>query len=304
MDWTENQQCVLCDKGDGNLLVCNDDGCPISVHKSCMGCEAHFDDAGSFHCPYCVYKQYTAEVSRLRSKVMLTKKALSTFLEAEKRDDKHQEPGIEMTDKEDEISSKDKSVDDNNGVDLDNHDELPDVLVPEKTNEVVKQSEGVHEANNVNNCRMMVVYKPNLDHVNKRMKVDKQTENGECTFKVVDEAKQSKSADIWLTIEEQYSCKTRNRSVTFNMNGRKEEAVLKHEVKKVSEQLSMIDRNKRGRVLWSEQEEEMLKEGVQRYSVSTKKNLPWKKILEFGRHVFDASRTPSDLKDKWRKIAR
>ncbi|MFS7983923.1 putative transcription factor MYB-HB-like family [Helianthus anomalus] len=295
MDWTENRQCVLCDKGDGNLLVCTDDGCPISVHKNCMGCEAHFDDAGNFHCPYCVYKQYTQEASQLRSKVLLTKKALSTFFEADGRDDKHQEPVVEMDNKEDEVSSKDKLVDDTNVVDLENHDEVPDTLVSENTNEVVNRSEGVHEVNDVNSCRMMVVYIPNSDHVSERMKVDRQTKNGECAFKVVDQAKKSKSADIWLTIEEQYTCKKRKTSVTFNMNGRKEEPVMSN---------IMFDRTKRGRVLWSEQEEEMLKEGVQRYSVLTKKNLPWKKILEFGRHVFDSSRTPSDLKDKWRKISK
>ncbi|KAI3675093.1 hypothetical protein L1987_84677 [Smallanthus sonchifolius] len=337
MDWTENQQCVLCDVG-GNLLVCSDDGCPISVHKSCMGCEAHFDDAGNFHCPYCVYKQYTAEASRLRSKVTLTKKALSIFLEAEMRDDNHQEPVVEMANKEggisskdklvdenhqdpivetankdDETPSKDKVVDQNHSVSLENCDEIYDSVVPETPNEVINRNEGVRRVNNVNTCMMMVVYKPGSDHadacnqlqpdVSKRMKVDQQTGNGS-KFKVVDQAKESKSADIWLTIDEQVTCKKRNKSVRFNMNGRKEEPVMEHIAKKESTQLSMINRNKRCRVLWSEQEEEMLKEGVQKYSKLTKKNLSWKKILEFGRHVFDSSRTPSELKDKWRNIAK
>lgn len=31
-------------------------------------------------------------------------------------------------------------------------------------------------------------------------------------------------------------------------------------------------------------------------------NIPWRKILEFGCRVFDKTRTPVDLKDKWRKI--
>lgn len=30
--------------------------------------------------------------------------------------------------------------------------------------------------------------------------------------------------------------------------------------------------------------------------------MPWVKILEFGSHVFDNTRTPVDLKDKWRNI--
>ena len=45
-----------------------------------------------------------------------------------------------------------------------------------------------------------------------------------------------------------------------------------------------------------------LQEGVQRFTATGDKNLPWRKILEFGRHIFDGTRTPVDLKDKWRKI--
>ncbi|XP_052177916.1 uncharacterized protein LOC127791831 [Diospyros lotus] len=59
---------------------------------------------------------------------------------------------------------------------------------------------------------------------------------------------------------------------------------------------------KRKRVPWTAEEEEMLKEGVLKFSTTVNKNLPWRKILEFGRHVFERTRTPVDLKDKWRKI--
>ncbi|KAH9672863.1 hypothetical protein KPL70_017896 [Citrus sinensis] len=60
---------------------------------------------------------------------------------------------------------------------------------------------------------------------------------------------------------------------------------------------------KRRSLHWTaEEEEEMLKEGVEKFSTKVNKNLPWKKVLEFGCHVFYPIRTPSDLKDKWRKI--
>ncbi|KAL9428813.1 hypothetical protein AB3S75_030742 [Citrus x aurantiifolia] len=38
------------------------------------------------------------------------------------------------------------------------------------------------------------------------------------------------------------------------------------------------------------------------FQTKVNKNLPWKQVLEFGCHVFDPTRTPSDLKDKWRNI--
>ncbi|KAL6536008.1 hypothetical protein OROHE_012852 [Orobanche hederae] len=60
---------------------------------------------------------------------------------------------------------------------------------------------------------------------------------------------------------------------------------------------------KRKRLLWREEEEEMLKVGVQKYSDEPSKKLPWRKILDMGRHVFDGTRTPGDLKDKWRNMS-
>ncbi|KAK9193495.1 hypothetical protein WN944_004192 [Citrus x changshan-huyou] len=59
---------------------------------------------------------------------------------------------------------------------------------------------------------------------------------------------------------------------------------------------------KRRRLHWTADEEEMPKEGVEKFSTEVNKNLPWKQVLEFGCHVFDPTRTPSDLKDKWRNI--
>lgn len=59
---------------------------------------------------------------------------------------------------------------------------------------------------------------------------------------------------------------------------------------------------KRKKLMWRKDEEEMLKEGVQKFASTAKQNLPWRKILEFGRHVFEETRTPVDLKDKWRNL--
>ncbi|KAA8526656.1 hypothetical protein F0562_008141 [Nyssa sinensis] len=59
---------------------------------------------------------------------------------------------------------------------------------------------------------------------------------------------------------------------------------------------------RRKKLPWTDEEEEMLREGMQKFSTTVNKNLPWRKILEFGHHVFDRTRTPVDLKDKWRNI--
>ncbi|KAG4960063.1 hypothetical protein JHK87_036696 [Glycine soja] len=58
---------------------------------------------------------------------------------------------------------------------------------------------------------------------------------------------------------------------------------------------------KRKRLLWTAEEEKVLKEGVSKFSTENQ-NIPWRKILEFGCRVFDETRTPVDLKDKWKNI--
>ncbi|GAB4825351.1 hypothetical protein Ancab_008223 [Ancistrocladus abbreviatus] len=55
---------------------------------------------------------------------------------------------------------------------------------------------------------------------------------------------------------------------------------------------------------WTAEEEEMLREGVRKFSSTIKKNMPWTKILELGSLVFDRTRTPADLKDKRRNVSK
>ncbi|KAI9392160.1 hypothetical protein POPTR_006G054401v4 [Populus trichocarpa] len=59
---------------------------------------------------------------------------------------------------------------------------------------------------------------------------------------------------------------------------------------------------RRKKVPWTVQEEEMLKEGVQKFSSDGK--FPWKDILEYGSSVFLSGRTTIDLKDKWRNMCK
>jgi hypothetical protein len=57
---------------------------------------------------------------------------------------------------------------------------------------------------------------------------------------------------------------------------------------------------KRKRRFWTLAEVEMLRVGVQKFP--GERNIPWRKILQFGRDVFHDERAPSDLKDKWKTL--
>ncbi|KAK8688677.1 hypothetical protein V6N13_087427 [Hibiscus sabdariffa] len=66
--------------------------------------------------------------------------------------------------------------------------------------------------------------------------------------------------------------------------------------------IPIASNGKRRPLPWTTEEVDMLKEGVRRFSLTANKNMPWRKILEFGHDVFDSNRIPVDLKDKWKKI--
>nr|XP_004304663.2 PREDICTED: uncharacterized protein LOC101308008 [Fragaria vesca subsp. vesca] len=62
--------------------------------------------------------------------------------------------------------------------------------------------------------------------------------------------------------------------------------------------------SKRRKVNWTAAELEMLEAGIQIFSAQVKKNLPWRRILELGRDIFHETRTPDNLKDKWKVLCR
>lgn len=74
------------------------------------------------------------------------------------------------------------------------------------------------------------------------------------------------------------------------------------QVKQRSMLPDILPNGKRRRVLWRHEEEEMIEKGVKTFSSTVNKNFPWRKILELGHHEFDHTRTPTDLKDKWKRI--
>ncbi|XP_062009215.1 peptidyl-prolyl cis-trans isomerase CYP63 [Rosa rugosa] len=61
---------------------------------------------------------------------------------------------------------------------------------------------------------------------------------------------------------------------------------------------------KRRKIKWTAEELKMLKDGVRLFSAQVNKNLPWRKILELGKAVFHETRTPDNLKDKWKLLSR
>ncbi|XP_004303909.1 PREDICTED: uncharacterized protein LOC101295436 [Fragaria vesca subsp. vesca] len=71
-----------------------------------------------------------------------------------------------------------------------------------------------------------------------------------------------------------------------------------------TEPIKVPESGRRRRFNWTADELKMLKEGVQLFSARVNKNIPWRKIFDHGSHVFHKTRTPDNLKDKWKVLCR
>uniref|UniRef100_A0A0D9XVK5 Myb-like domain-containing protein n=1 Tax=Leersia perrieri TaxID=77586 RepID=A0A0D9XVK5_9ORYZ len=59
---------------------------------------------------------------------------------------------------------------------------------------------------------------------------------------------------------------------------------------------------RRSKLWWTEQEEAILREAIEKFAPSENGQIPWIKIHEYGRDVFHKTRFPSDLRVKWRNM--
>lgn len=260
------------------MLVCSQTDCPVSVHVTCIGSEPKFDDSGNFFCPYCAYKRALKKTRELREKAILAKKALSSFL------DKHQtvhkdkekqpfEPEPELVQDhvnrnepevdEPKVSGSEEESSNDNGNDED-----------EDGGKVSVSGSSVSETKD-SDFEVSVAEKKGRANVKRKAAPVKKA--------LLRERKTGGGSGGGGDVDEE--------EVTSSRTSRVRKRVTKQ---------NMLT-GKRKRLNWTAEEEKVLKEGVLKFATEDQ-NIPWRKILEFGCRVFDKTRTPVDLKDKWRSI--
>lgn len=445
MDLIEQEICIKCDKG-GKLLICSESGCLIAVHENCMGCLPRFDDVGNFCCPYCLYRQATAETCAARERALLAEKALLIYMDKEKNKDnqnkqktgtaKGKEPAsstaagnlrcgesenrmksnnirnqsaqLEKTpngvaavcttntspSKETDtpiLNEKDDGCRDQHGQShsdqrmLVEHRTHPEVMIA-YADGVSSREEGkshqfetlevgnivkveYHEEVDDFQCERPIEYLQqagysrashvegeitlsdavDLSGKGKRKNAEAQEVNGGKIIKEEPMQEHVQETTLALTVPEpsflvheefdidlettssiveeyenvailrrhlkdKYKQSVHSQSVdlprrllplelvTSEAKSDKILCIKSRQIKDPSKPISNVPCGGGRRIKWRREEEEILKAGVEKYSHMINKNLPWKKILDFGRGVFDVSRTPADLKGKWRNI--
>ncbi|PPR83781.1 hypothetical protein GOBAR_AA36930 [Gossypium barbadense] len=309
-----------CNGRSGQVLVCSENGCSIAIHKMCINIEPEFDDTGKFYCPYCWYKREVATTEELRKRAMLAKRELlnndanETILYNQEQNMCVESVGKGKSD--DENISKAHGFDNNV---VDGH------LLQEEDKENTSDSEndgGVLEDNQgksgkkepmfpnaVGNAMALITEDatakvpaiesfefllPDLDTgtpVVRQMRVKHTAQRARP--RKVDSPKKS-------SFQPSISAMDENTNQQGKATAAKNSVQCQELTKRI--RTPILGNVKRRRLPWTVEEEDILKEGVHRFSLTMNKNIPWRKILEFGHNVFGTNRLPVDLKDKWKKI--
>ncbi|KAF5726522.1 hypothetical protein HS088_TW22G00200 [Tripterygium wilfordii] len=326
-DWlTVNSQetCIKCNEV-GQMLVCSVSDCPVAVHEKCLAFKPRLDDMGNFRCPYCWYKQAVEKKWELRKKVMLAKNALSDFInfkvveddQEKMKDGKAKENGVNTSPLD--CCDHEKGVEDEERAEPSNTCCVEEDIVVNvslhmpgegtMTADMSKDKQGIRE-------------KEEQAHLEAAENTVSSTKEDTGLKVPADDGDMSEASDSDTQAPLVHRTPTKQRSKMKvggkNVDPSKKplpqirkilERRAKNQIKKEiaylesSYQLNVVSSNEsRKRARWTQEEEDILKEGVQRFSSNKNVNFPWKKVLEFGRHVFNPTRTSTDLKEKWKRL--
>ncbi|TYH62204.1 hypothetical protein ES332_D07G103400v1 [Gossypium tomentosum] len=120
-----------------------------------------------------------------------------------------------------------------------------------------------------------------------------------------DKQRANKAQPLKVVSPEKSSLQPSTSAKNMNVNQERKTVAVKiseERAKSTKRLLPVLGTEKRRRLHWTAEEEDMLKELVHKFSSQVNKNIPWRKILEHGRPVFHSTRIPVDLKDKWKNI--
>ncbi|XP_065855975.1 uncharacterized protein [Euphorbia lathyris] len=328
-NYTKLSLCVKCSKDD-QLLVCNAVDCSMAVHERCLGCSARFDKKGNFYCPFCTYLYAISKYMEAKATAASAKKELARFIHKDrgrslgkKHDKEKQKLGVEESDEtngrqyNNELEKRkvekqfEEPIISCADANLMQREEEPDIthgMSPISSAE--KESEGMTTDN------LSVRGLDRQDHGSFDPKItiaNRQCRDGEILINeregeggIQKEVVGQQSNDLL----EKPVCAVNSVEGKTTNEKTKEDKVFSDSI---SLKLRRTDKQyvspekyrwiKPNRVPWTPEEEQMLKEGVKKFSCMGEK-IPWKQILEYGSLVFLNGRSAMQLKDKWRNMER
>ncbi|KAK6139522.1 hypothetical protein DH2020_026722 [Rehmannia glutinosa] len=288
-----------------------------------------FNDAGHFDCPYCLLKQTFAKSRQAREYAQAIKKVLLAFMDEEMIDGEkylQENKRVEANgDNQSKVSEENVNITCGDGKSKGGNDFIFDKSIhidkehnvsngeKEKTQEEEteafagsKSSSGedgslkMHEHGRCNaeeekipkdECETSSASNGDSEVVSVHSKRIEQSDKNKQTSPTVNTQSRSKRSSSALITDKVLNNKVKS--------SRRLKQPQQPSVKLATDAYGS---GKCKRRLQTEREEEELRAGVENFSNEPTKNIPWRKILGLGQHMFDGTRAPSDLKDKWRSI--
>ncbi|KZV23282.1 hypothetical protein F511_02183 [Dorcoceras hygrometricum] len=320
VDGRELNYCMKCNKS-GKLLICSSNSCSSAIHESCLGSAAIVEKMEEFHCPFCAYSLALSNYLEAKAKVSLTRKDLAAFLSGGSRKQSKERffssYGIIQTNiEQDDDSNKSRQHTGDFG---------------KKVNKLLSREKiGCEEVGPSTSSSGGNPPRKGLASTNELTKdLDKDKQEGEGMWQEYQSPRvhgQNQMAAMANHISQGESTELRSKkealyppasdflsestSVPINEDGDEISGEGTEDSDFSKYFISIRERKRssnagtpqlrRKRVPWTIEEEQTLKNGMERFWVDQNKIIPWKKILDYGENVFHESRTTVDLKDKWR----
>ncbi|CAA3016073.1 uncharacterized protein LOC111399532 [Olea europaea subsp. europaea] len=342
-DLREINLCTTCKKG-GTLLVCSYNSCPLMVHEGCLGSAPTFDAGGKFYCPFCAYSRAISEFNKVKDKASMARKDLATFFRmgtvkrtkevavSSRREKKSQSELDEHLHDNNKLTNRNISKQDNNPQCRENHKD-DCVAEPSVSCDGDNPLRGDKLADSDSEKELPILAKENEDgkRVGQECKSPgdhgKQLIAAEAVCKSGDgipsarfpqrsngnehaevRSKKKVSCQPGTDLVHQLTCSSTSNGEQISEEENESSSASKFfiSIRKQGRQHSYpaFPLLRRKKIPWTRVEEETLKEGVQKFYTAHDRNIPWKKILEFGADAFLKGRTTIDLKDKWRNLCK
>ncbi|PWA62684.1 hypothetical protein CTI12_AA361580 [Artemisia annua] len=269
-EWSQIDLCMKCNEG-GQLLVCSSDACVIRIHESCLGSSVTLDESDKFFCPFCAYSRAISKCMEAKRKVSLARKDLQAFTSFSVN-----HMLSKSSEKQSELQKK-------------GTESFPETIEGHGNGHTASRANDINCKSNEQDSELP---DPLIPIVNDEMHIATEClhqQTAELPKNPIPEPstppKKCKRKESQSSTEPSCSRTLRKRKAQHTPPA----------------PLPSLRRNK---LPWTKTEEDILKEGVQRYASANNKGIPWKEILDFGRNVFHKGRTTIDLKDKWRNICK
>nr|BAC42517.1 myb like protein [Arabidopsis thaliana] len=332
--------CIVCEVSDERVSRCCGVDCLLSFHGECLYADlgstsssssSSSEDVSNPFCPYCWLKIVALKSKTLREKTVEAEKAVCKYLDKEM---KSRDEGITLSG--DEIGNQEQSTDIVSDHELQGEKDgcsskpdadqgkvgtgkvIDEVGASEKVatekfqdaeDDETAKDQGTRILNTGAGKKREVSSFLSMQESFSAKEQDQVQQNEKRRrrgLKIIDSDISSKGSSNERNgedVTEQVTSSVQVTSPSGRM--RNQQATTKVVAKsKTVRDISFFKMDQRRRLLWTYEEEEMLKVGVEKFAAEANKNMPWRKILEMGEKVFHETRTPADLKDKWRSMVK